>query len=372
MKFVVNSGLLLKTCQTVGGVLQSNVTLPIVENFLFEIDKTELVISGSDLETTMVIRIPAESKKTGKVAIPAKILLEALKTFADQPLTFSVDEKSFAVEVLSDYGKYKIAGYDGEEFPKLPEMDNSKTIEIPYQVLSKGILKTFFATGNDDMRPAMNGVFVDLGAEGITFVATDAHKLVKYFRTDVKPGIKGSFILPKKPLNLIKNMAGDDGKVKLAFNDQNASFELGATRLVCRLIEGKYPNYEGVIPKENPCKLQLETSAFLNSIRRVGIFSNQSTHQVRLKIAGSELQISAEDLDFSNAANERHNCNYEGQDLEIGFNARFLLELIQNLDSENVVLEMSAPNRAGLILSPTNERVAGEELLMLAMPVMLN
>lgn len=373
MKFIVSSSQLLKQCQAVSGVLQTNNSLPILDSFLFEITKSELVISGSDLETTITVSLPAESKADGKIAIPARILLDTLKTFSEQPLTFSVDFKTFAVEISSDYGKYKIAGQDGEEFPKMPEITASKSFEIPFSLLNSAINRTVFATGNDEIRPVMSGVFFQLSAEGIIFVATDAHRLVRYTRTDAKANATGSFILPKKPLNLLKNLAGnEDARVKITYNNANALFELSSCSIICRLIDGKYPNYEAVIPKENPNKLTVQRNAFLSSIRRVSIFSSKTTHQVRLKIAGSELTISAEDQDYSNAASERLSCNYAGEDMEIGFNARFLSDILQNLDTEEVLLEMSAPNRAGIILPPKNEAKANEELLMLAMPVMLN
>ena len=372
MKFIVSSSQLLKQCQAVGGVLQTSNPLPILDSFLFEIEKSELIISGSDLETTMTVRIPAESKKNGRVAIPARILLDTLKTFSEQPLTFSVDEKSFAVEISSDYGKYKVAGQDGEDFPKIPEISGGKSFEMPSSVLAASINRTVFATGNDEIRPVMSGVFFQLSKDDITFVATDAHRLVRYTRKDAKANATGAFILPKKPLNLLKNLPSGDGKVKITYNDSNAFFEFDNYQIICRLIEGKYPNYEAVIPKENPNQLTIDRVAFMNSIRRVSIFSNKTTHQVRLKLAGSELHLSAEDLDFSNAASERLTCSYNGEDMEIGFNARFLVDMLQNLETNEVVLEMSAPNRAGLIVPTKAESNASEEILMLVMPVMLN
>ena len=373
MKFIVSSGLLLKNLQTISGVLNSNTPLPILENFLFDINDGELIISASDLETTMTTKLSVEARENGKIAIPASILLETLKTFPEMPLTFTINNDNFGIELSSDYGKYSLSGQDGEEFPRVPEIEDVKTLEMPTGVLSDAIVKTVFATGNDELRPVMTGVFFQLGLDNITFVATDAHKLVRYRRNDLKSAVETSFILPKKPLNLLKNaLPSEDTKVNINYNNSNAFFSFNNITLICRLIDGRYPNYEAVIPQENPNRLTVDRQTFLSSIKRVSIFSNKSTHQVRLKITGSELQVSAEDLDFANAAQERMTCQYEGEDMEIGFNARFILDMLNNLRTNEVVLEMSTPNRAGLLLEAPNERNANEDILMLVMPVMLN
>jgi len=372
MKFIVSSNSLLKQLQAISGVLNSNNALPILDNFLFEIDKNQLKISASDLETTMKTIIAIESKDTGNIAVPAKLLLDTLKTFADQPLTFNIDIKKYAIEIVSDYGKYKLTGHNGEEFPKLPNIDSALSLSLEAGVLASAINKTIFATGNDELRPVMSGVFCQLSTNDVIFVATDAHKLVKYRRTDVKAQSAAAFILPKKPLNLLKNILSSvSGEVKIEYNNTNAFFSFENTNLICRLIDGKYPNYEAVIPKENPNKLTVDRVSFLNSIKRVSIFSNKTTHQVRLKVSGSELSISAEDLDFANEASERLTCQYVGEDMEIGFNAKFITDMLNNLGSENVNIEMSAPNRAGILL-PTEKENAAEDVLMLVMPVMLN
>ncbi|MBK9526546.1 MAG: DNA polymerase III subunit beta [Bacteroidetes bacterium] len=373
MKFIVSSQSLLKQLQQISGVLNSSNPLPILDNFLFIVEKGNLMISASDLESTMTTQISLiEGKQTGKIAVPAKILLETLKTFPEQPLTFIIDDKSHAIEIVSDFGKYKLTGFDGEEFPKVPSMDGGKSLEIVAGVMQNAIGKTLFATGNDELRPVMSGVFCQLSKENITFVATDAHKLVRYRRSDSKSKSEGAFIVPKKPLNLLKNIISDaEEKIKISYTDSNAFFEFGNYSLICRLIDGRYPNYEAVIPVDNPNKLTISRQALLNSVRRVSIFSNKTTHQVRLKINGSELHISAEDLDFANEANERLSCQYAGEDMEIGFNARFLSDMLSNLECEEVTVEMSAPNRAG-ILVPSNPENKDEDILMLVMPVMLN
>ena len=373
MKFIVSSSSLLKQLQIVGGVLNTNNTLPILDNFLFDITGSELKISASDLESTITTTVTLDKADSeGAVAVPARLLLDTLKTFADQPLTFSIDDKTFAIEISSDNGKYKLSGLSGEEFPKVPTLDDPSSMDVDSNVLYTAIEKTLFATGNDELRPVMAGVLVELNEGDITFVGTDAHKLVKYKRTDVRSDKGASFILPKKPLIMLKTLLPNiEGSVKLEYNESNAFFSFGNTNLICRLIDGKYPNYNAVIPTENPNKLTIDRHAFLNTIKRVSIFANKTTHQVRLSIKGVELNISAEDLDFQNEASERLTCQYDGEDMSIGFNSRFLVEMLQNLQTETVNLEMSAPNRAGILLPADNEE-PNEELLMLVMPVMLN
>lgn len=372
MKFIVSSSQLLKQLQGVSGVLNTSNTLPILDNFLFEVSENELIVSASDLETTMTTKVPnTEASETGNIAIPAKLLMDTLKTFSDQPLTFLVDKNTNGIEIGSDNGKYKLAGQNGDEFPKTPQMESPSSTTLKASVLAEAINKTLFATGNDELRPIMSGVFCELSSEGCTFVATDAHKLVKYVRTDATSDSTASFILPKKPLTLLKNTLVSGSDVKIEYNDTNAYFSFDNVELVCRLIDGKYPNYEAVIPKENPNVLTVDRVAFYNAIRRVAIFANKTTHQIRLKVAGTELSISSEDLDFSNEANERLSCQYIGEDMEIGFNSRFLMEMVNNLNAEQVNLEMSASNRAGILI-PQDGQEDGEQILMLVMPVMLN
>ena len=371
MKFIVSSSYLLKQLQVLGSVINSSNTLPILDNFLFELDNNLLKVSASDLETTMTATLEIDSKSQGSVAIPAKLLLDILKTFPEQPLTFTVEDNS-TVEISSNSGKYAIAYAPGEEFPKAVVLDDpSKTI-VPAEVLATAMNKTIFAAGNDDLRPVMSGVFFQFSPEGLIFVATDAHKLVKYARADVKASQVADFIMPKKPLNILKGILGaSDAEVAIEYNDANATFSFENYVLTCRLIDGKYPNYEAVIPKENPNKLLINRVQFLNSVRRVAIFANKTTHQIRLKIAGTELNISAEDIDYSNKADERLTCDYQGDDMQIGFNSRFLTEMLNNLSSDEIQLEMSMPNRAG-ILTPVDGLDEGETLTMLVMPVMLS
>ncbi len=371
MKFIVSSTYLLKQLQVLGGVINSSNTLPILDNFLFEINETKLTVSASDLETTMSAELEIESDDNGSVAIPARLLLDTLKTFPEQPLTFVIEENN-TVEISSNHGKYALAYADSNEFPKSISLEDPSATKIAGHILANAINKTIFAAGNDDLRPVMSGVFFQFSTDGLTFVATDAHKLVKYARNDVKASQTAEFIMPKKPLNLLKGiLAASEEEVTIEYNDSNAKFTFENTILICRLIDGKYPNYEAVIPKENPNKLNIQRTQFLSSVKRVSIFSNKTTHQIRLKIAGAELNISAEDIDYSNKAEERLTCDYQGDDLQIGFNSRFLTEMLNNLSSDDVQLEMSMPNRAG-ILTPIDGLDEGEQVMMLVMPVMLN
>ena len=371
MKFIVSSASLLKELQKLGGIINNTNTLPILDNFLFEVNKNNLIITASDLETTFSSIINVESELDSMVALPARLLLDTLKTFPEQPLTFLKTEKN-TVEISANNGKYAVAYVGGEEFPKAPQVIDSKTIQIKSNTLHTAINSTLFASGNDDLRPVMSGVFFQFSSEALTFVATDAHKLVKYSRTDIKAEETAEFIMPKKPLQLLKAiLQGSEEDVSIEYNDTNAQFRFGDSSLTCRLIDGKYPNYEAVIPKENPNQMQINRVNFLNSVKRVSIFSNKTTYQIRLNIAGTAIQISAEDFDYSNSAEERIDCEYQGEDIKIGFNSRFLIEMLNGLDCNNVKLSMSLPNRAGL-LTPLDNIEEGESVTMLVMPVMLN
>jgi DNA polymerase-3 subunit beta len=371
MKFIVNSTALLKELQKLNSVISSNNTLPILDNFLFEINEGNMAVTASDLEVTMKVAISVESEFDGRITIPARILIDTLKTFSNQPLTFVINLTNYSIEIISELGNYKLSGNNADEFPKSPTLTNSSSTFFKSEILQNAINKTLFASGNDDLRPVMSGVYCELSPEQVTFVATDAHKLVKHSRTDLSSDKTASLILPKKPLTILKNNIVDGIDVTLDFNDTNALFSFENNTIICRLIDGKYPNYDAVIPKENPNKLTIETSLLLSSIKRISIYANKTTHQIRLKVSGSELQISSEDLDFSNKADERLPCHYEGEDIEIGFNSKFVIDMLNNIGSNKISLEMSAPNRAGIIL-PLDGTVEGENTLMLVMPVMLN
>lgn len=374
MKFIVSSTLLLKNLQSISGVLSTNNTMPILDDFLFEVKENELEITVSDLETTMQVSVGMnESEGTGSIAIPARILLDTLKTFADIPITFDINLEDSSIELSTDEGKFKLSGHKADEYPQLPSIEEAEEFEISSANLGTAINKTIFATGIDELRPAITGVLCELNQEDITFVATDAHKLVRYRRMDTTPGTETSFIIPKKPLNQMKSILGagdEDESVKVKFNETNAFFHFNNVNVICRLIEGKYPSYDAVIPKDNNNTLVVERQTLLNSIKRVSIFANQSTHQVRFHITGQELVLSAEDVDFSNEAKERLSCTYDGEDMEIGFNSRFIIEMLNNLSTDEAIFSLSTPERAGLITP--SEQDEEEDILMLIMPVMLN
>ncbi len=372
MKFIISSTVLLKNLQMISGVINSSNTLPILDDFLFELSEDALTITASDLETTMSVKVqPDKSEEPGVVAIPAKLLLETIKSLPNIPVTISIDPESLAVEILTDGGKFKLTGHKSDEFPLKPTLEDPSSVTLDSEILRNAFTKTLFATGNDELRPVMTGVFCELSTEDVTFVATDAHKLVRYKRKDAKAPKPASFILPKKPINQLKNILPDDVDVRIDYDQTNAFFEYENVNLVCRLIDGKYPNYDAVIPKENPNVLSVERLLFIGALRRVSLYANQSTNQVRLKITGQELILSAEDIDYANEAKERISCSYEGEDMEIGFNSKFLLDMLNNLESERIRIEMSAPNRAGILIPADNEN-ENEDILMLVMPVMLN
>lgn len=371
MNFIVSSTQLQRQLQTLSGVLNTSNTLPILDHVLFELAPQQLRITATDLETTINASIQVESSSEGKLAVPARLLLETLKTFPEQPLTFSQADNN-TLEISSEQGKYALAYANADEFPQAAEVVDASSLNIQGDTLATAINNTIFASGNDDLRPVMSGVFFQLSSSGLTFVATDAHKLVKYERTDVTAPETAEFIMPKKPLNLLKSvLVGSEEDVTIHYNDSNVQFSFDDTVVICRLIDGKYPNYEAVIPKENPNVMTINRMQFLNTVKRVSIFSNKTTHQIRLRIAGAELHISAEDIDYSNKAEERLTCSFQGDDMQIGFNARFLTEMLSNLSANEIQLELSLPNRAGII-TPVDGMDEGEQVTMLVMPVMLN
>ncbi len=371
MKFIVNSAYLLKQLSNINGVITTNPVVPILENFLFELEKGALTVTASDLQTSMITELQVESKEKGSIAVPARILLDTLKNLPEQPVTFSIDESTYSIEIISDNGRYKLSGENATDFPKVPSVSNDFTAEISTEVLARAINNTIFATSNDELRPAMTGVFVNLGDKNSTFVATDGHRLVRYRRADVKSDNGNSIIIPRKALNLLKaTLPAENTEVSLNFNMSNAYFKFGNIKMICRLIDERFPDYDNVIPTQNNIQMSIERTDLLGALKRISIYANKTTHQVRLKITGSELQISAEDLDFSNEANERLSCEHDGEDIEIGFNAKFLIEMLTNMDSDKIKLTMSAPNKAGVILPA--EKDMSEDILMLVMPVMLN
>ncbi|MBO9701222.1 MAG: DNA polymerase III subunit beta [Sporocytophaga sp.] len=371
MKFVVSSTALLKQLTAINGVITTNPVVPILENFLFEVSVGKLTVYASDLQTSMITEIVVESKEKGNIAVPAKILLDTLKNLPEQPVTFTIDEETYSIEISSDNGRYKLSGENATDFPRVPAVKNGYAVDVPSDILTRAIASTIFAASNDELKPQMTGVFINISDANTTFVATDGHRLIRYRRSDIASESQNTLLIPKKALNLLKaSLPTDNTLVKMEFNASNAFFSFANIKMICRLIDERFPDYENAIPANNPNKLTINRQDLLNSLKRISIYANKTTHQVRLKIAGSELQISAEDLDFSNEANERLSCEYEGDDMEIGFNAKFLIEMLNNLDCEAIDINLSAPNRAG-ILNPA-KKDKNEDVLMLVMPVMLN
>tara|TARA_Y200000002_G_C22655077_1_gene653108 strand:+ start:148 stop:1275 length:1128 start_codon:yes stop_codon:yes gene_type:complete len=372
MKFIVSSSLLYKEIQVLGGVINSTNTLPILDNFLFEINNNKLVLSSSDLESTMTSEIEIESNSTDKIAISAKLLTDILKTFSEQPLTFIKTDNN-TIEISASNGKYSLAYLNGDEFPKQVEVLDAHETKINGSDLGIAINSTIFASGTDDLRPVMSGVFFQFNSESLKFVATDAHKLVKFETSKYTANEVSEFIMPKKPLQILKGiLQGENSELTIQHNDSNAKFIFDKSSITCRLIDGKFPNYEAVIPKDNPNVLTIDRQLFLNSARRVSLFSNKTTNQIRLKLAGTLLNISAEDFDFSNKADENLECQYSGDDIQIGFNSKFLIEMLNNLESDMITLSMSHPNRAGIIRPLSENTKSKESITMLVMPVMLN
>lgn len=375
MKFVVSSTELLGYLQAISRVISSKNTLPILDNFLFNISGNELEITASDLESTLITRIRLDNiTGSGIIAMPARILLDTLKEFSEQPLTFDINPDTLAVVINSENGRFTIPGQNGIDFPVLPVIKEEKRIgfNVASEVLLAGISRTIFATADDELRPVMGGILVEASADGLTFVASDAHKLVRYQRSDANTGDEASFILPKKPAGLLRTiLPKEEGTVSVEFDDRNAFFTLTDYRVVCRLVEGNYPNYNSVIPRNNPRKVRIDRVDLHNILRRVSVFSNQASNLVRLQLTPNQITVSAQDVDFSQSAYERHKCLYEGDDMEIGFKSVFLLEILSNISSQDVIIELADPSRAGLFL-PAETTNENEDLLMLLMPMMIN
>lgn len=375
MKFVVSSTELLSHLQAVSRVISSKNALPILDNFLFNLDNNDLEITASDLETTLITKISLENATdTGTIAIPARILTDTLKEFPEQPLTFDINLDSLAVVISTENGKFTIVGQNGSDFPQMPEIkeDKKSSLSLKPELLMTGINTTLFATADDELRPVMNGVFVELLPNEITFVASDAHKLVRYKRNDIQSELNSSFILPKKPASLLRNiLPKEKNAVTLDFDDKNVLVNMTNYRMVCRLVEGNYPSYSSVIPKENPNKVVIDRVELLNTLKRVSVFSSQASNLIKLKMTGNQITISAQDIDFSISAYENVKCQYDGDEMEIGFKSVFLVEILANLQSSDVNLEMSDPTRAG-ILTPVESENENEDILMLLMPMMIN
>lgn len=373
MKFTISSSKLFSQLQAVSRVINNKNSLPILDDVLFDLVGNELKLTASDGETTIRTSIEVDGVEgSGKVASAAKLLLETLKEFSEQPLAFTIDENNFAVSMISQNGTYSFVGVNGNEYPEMPGAEmGARELAIPANVLQSAIEKTIFATADDDLRPVMNGIFFDIAEDKVTMVATDAHRLVRYSNTGVKPGVVASFILPKKPASLLKNLlAKEENEVKVTFGAKNARFEFGSTIIVCRQIEGRFPNYNAVIPQSNQNIVTVDRQTIINACKRVAVFANNGTAQLRLTLTENSIKISAQDIDFSTSAEETITCDYNGTPMAIGFKAPFLIDLLGSITSADVLLKLADPARAGLLLPAENEE--NEDVLMLLMPMLLN
>lgn len=373
MRFVVSSSALYSHLQAISRVINSKSTLPILDCFLFSIEDNKLTITASDNETTLdTILDIVESEGNYQFAIPSKTLLDAIKELPEQPITFDINTQSMEVSILYMNGKYALVGQPADEYPMAALMgENSVSFNIEADTLLSGINRTIFATADDELRPVMNGIYFDIFTDYVTLVASDGHKLVRYKLYNVKGEEKAAFILPKKPAGLLKSLlAKEEGEIKISFDDRNATFEMPTHRMICRLIEGRYPNYNSVIPQNNPFKITIDRAAMLSALRRVSVFSSQSSSLIKLRMSDNELLISAQDIDFSTSAEEKLTCSYEGTNMSIGFKATFLMDILSNISGQDVIIEVSDPSRAGVLVPA--EQSENEELLMLLMPMMLN
>lgn len=375
MDFVVSRSHLLEQLQLVSKVVGSKNSLPILDNLLFNIQDGSLKVTASDLESTLTTTVKLDSNNgDGLIAVDTKKILEILKELPEQPLTFNIELDDLKINIVSSTGKYTLVGQSGEDFPQVPSLKSDKVtrVEITPDILYSGISSAIFATGDDELRPVMNGIYIELQNKGINFVATDAHKLVRYTNKDITVDDEAAFILPKKPAAILKGVLPKSfSDVTLEFDDKNAIFRFENFELICRLVEGVYPNYGTVIPKDNPNKLVVDRVDLYNALKRVSIFANQASNLVGLAISGNQVVLNAQDIDYAIAGNEVINAQYDGDEMEIGFKSNFLVEILNNLSTSEVVFELSDPTRAGIILPKDNENPS-EDILMLLMPMMIN
>jgi DNA polymerase III subunit beta len=371
MKFIVSSGVLNKKLQNVAGVVGPSATMPIIENFKFDIASDNLTVTTTDGETTLQVQLPVQSKEEASICVESKLLMSYLKNLGEQPLTFDINTKDYSIEITSDEGKYKLMGEATTLWPKAPNNKNTKAFTMPSSRLLEGIVNTLFAVSTDEMRKTMTGVYFEMNKKSITFVATDAHRLARYMIAGIDCGAEEGVIVPKKPLNQLKTLLpADDSKIDVNFGEGYLFVKNDNFSLTSRLIEGKFPDYKVVIPNQNPYLLTISRAEFANALRRVAVFANKTTNQVVLKITGSELRMHAQDLDFAHEGNESMPCQYNGEDLDIAFNAKLLQELVDVIVSAEINIELSTSSRAGII-KPV-DKPDDADMLMLIMPLMLN
>lgn len=373
MKFEVSSTALLSRLQSISKVIASKNSLPILDSFLFDLNGDLLTITASDAETRLVTSVEVmNTEGAGLFAVSAKILLDPLKELPEQPLRFEINDENLEIFIHFENGKYNFIGQKGDTYPQQKPLGETHTdLTLDAQTLMNGISRALFATANDELRPVMNGIYFDIHNEDITFVASDGHKLVRLRNMSVHSKERAAFILPKKPANLLRNILAKEGEpVLIQFDENNAYINCSNFEMVCRLIEGRYPNYNSVIPQENPYKVTIDRVSFLTALKRVSVFSNPASSLVKLHLTENRMIVSAQDIDFSTSAEEKIVCQFSGIELKIGFKATYLIEILSNISSEEVVLELADPSRAGLIIPTVND--SNEDLLMLLMPMMLN
>ena len=373
MKFNVSSSALLSALQSISKVIASKNTLPILDSFLFNLEGEKLTITASDVETRLVTSLDVVSHEgSGLFAIEAKRLLDPLKELPEQPLSFDINDSNMTVNVDYENGKFNMPGQRGDTYPQQkPLRESAVSLTIESQVLLSSINRAFFATGDDELRPVMNGIFFDMKTDCMIFVASDGHKLVRLCNLAIKSRESASFILPKKPANLLRSLLTKDDKgVTITFDENNAYIKTPLFEMVCRLIEGRYPNYDAVIPVDNPNLVTIDRMSFLTALKRVSVFSSQASGLAKIQLSENEMIVSAQDIDFSTSGEETILCQYTAEPISIGFKAAFLIDILSNIASENVVLQLADPSRAGVLVPSPDEE--NEKLLMLLMPMMLN
>lgn len=375
MRFIVSSTDLLQGLLSVQKVIASKNALPILDNFLFVLDGNSLTITGSDAETTLkTILTINEVMEGGEIAVPAKLLTDSLKELPTQPIEFAADAEKNIVNIIWASGSAQIPFVSADEYPTLKELDSPTVVRMKGAILADGINSTLYATGDEELRPVMNGIYFDIEQESTTLVASNAHKLVYYKRNDVKSGGTSSFILPKKPANILKaNLVKCmDEEIEITFDkSNNAYFKFSTFLMYCKLVDGTYPAYKSVIPKNNTNVITVSRAELLNATKRVAVCSNQATGQIIFKLAANQITITAQDLDFSMSAHETLGCEYEGDPMEIGFKSTFLIEILGNLTYDQICIRLSDPNRAALI-QPAVQTEPDEEICALLMPMRIN
>ncbi len=373
MKFNVSSATLCNRLQTLSRVLASKNSIQILDCILFELQDGKLRLTASDSETTLVSTLDVdEADSNGMFAIKAATIINGLKEISDQPITLDVNPETHEIVIYYQNGRSSFVGQGGEEYPSYPSIsDSAQQLTIDANVLLNGISRAIFATAEDEIRPVMNGVFFDITSDSVTFVASDGHKLVRDRSFTTHGEQPASFILPKKPAKTLKDiLAKENGDAIVKFDDRNARIELENYTLNCRLIEGRYPNYNSVIPQDNPFRVSVDRVTLIGALRRVLVFASTSTSLVKLRVDQNDLIVSTQDIDFSTSAEEHVLCDYSGTAMSIGFKGPFLVDILNCMSSQEVVLELADPSRAGVIVPAEQEEQ--EDLLMLLMPMMLN